>query len=90
MCGAHLAQTCARCRQELTPGARFCASCGHRVGADAPSPETEPEPTAEPEALAERRQVSVLFVDLAEFTSLAESMDPEDVRSVQSRYFEVA
>ncbi len=90
MCGAHLAQTCARCRQNLTPGARFCASCGHRVGADGAASETEPEATAEPEALAERRQVSVLFVDLAEFTSLAESMDPEDVRSVQSRYFEVA
>jgi class 3 adenylate cyclase/tetratricopeptide (TPR) repeat protein len=34
--------------------------------------------------------VSVLFVDLAGFTTLAESMDPEDVRRVQSRYFEVA
>ena len=90
MCGAHLVATCAGCQQELTPGARFCASCGLRVGADEAATHAEPATTAEPGALAERRQISVLFVDLAEFTSLAESMDPEDVRSVQSRYFEVA
>ncbi len=89
-CGVHLTQICTRCRQQLTPDARFCASCGQRVEAGGPVSQAETEPTAEPEALAERRQVSVLFVDLAEFTSLAESMDPEDVRSVQSRYFEVA
>jgi class 3 adenylate cyclase/tetratricopeptide (TPR) repeat protein len=39
---------------------------------------------------SERRLVSVLFVDLENFTSLAESMDPEDVRGLQSRYFELA
>jgi class 3 adenylate cyclase len=32
----------------------------------------------------------VLFVDLENFTALAESMDPEEVRAVQSRYFDVA
>jgi class 3 adenylate cyclase len=41
-------------------------------------------------AVAERRRVSVLFVDLENFTALAESMDPEDVRAIQSRYFDVA
>jgi class 3 adenylate cyclase/tetratricopeptide (TPR) repeat protein len=39
---------------------------------------------------SERRLVSVLFVDLENFTALTESLDPEDVRSLQSRYFEVA
>ncbi|MDQ2935126.1 MAG: hypothetical protein M3R49_09170, partial [Chloroflexota bacterium] len=39
---------------------------------------------------SERRLVSVLFGDLENFTALAESMDPEDVRGLQSRYFEVA
>ena len=39
---------------------------------------------------AERRRISVLFVDLENFTSLAETLDPEEVRGVQSRYFEVA
>ncbi|MDP8931415.1 MAG: AAA family ATPase, partial [Actinomycetota bacterium] len=38
--------------------------------------------------VAERRLVSVLFVDLVGFTSLSESRDPEDVRDLLSRYFE--
>jgi class 3 adenylate cyclase len=39
---------------------------------------------------AERRRVSVLFADLENFTGLAESLDPEDVRAIQSRYFDAA
>jgi class 3 adenylate cyclase/tetratricopeptide (TPR) repeat protein len=39
---------------------------------------------------SERRLVSVLFVDLEDFTPLAESLDPEDVRNLQARYFEAA
>ena len=43
-----------------------------------------------PRPLAERRLVSVLFLDLVGFTTLSESLDPEDVREIQSRYFESA
>jgi class 3 adenylate cyclase len=39
---------------------------------------------------AERRIVSVLFVDLVGFTSLSEGRDPEDVRALVTRYFDVA
>ena len=42
------------------------------------------------EAVAERRRVSVLFVDVEDFTGLAERLDPEEIRTVQSRYFEAA
>ncbi|MGH2348574.1 MAG: adenylate/guanylate cyclase domain-containing protein, partial [bacterium] len=35
----------------------------------------------------ERRVVTVLFADLAEFTALAESMDPEDLRAVVTRFY---
>jgi class 3 adenylate cyclase/tetratricopeptide (TPR) repeat protein len=46
---------------------------------------------AEPRTtLAERRLVSVLFLDLVGFTTLSESLDPEDVREIQSLYFETA
>ncbi|MGZ8481907.1 MAG: AAA family ATPase, partial [Candidatus Limnocylindria bacterium] len=87
MCGHRLASTCDSCGAELDPGSRFCASCG--APATPPSATSSEEPT-DATAVAERRRVSVLFVDLAGFTALAESMDAEDVRRVQSRYFEVA
>ena len=84
---------CRSCGAELVPGGRFCPSCGTAV-ADAEPPTASsagpvrPEP--DPFGFAERRRVSVLFVDLVDFTLLAESMDPEEVRAVQARYFEAA
>jgi class 3 adenylate cyclase/tetratricopeptide (TPR) repeat protein len=57
---------------------RFCTNCGARL--------TAPEPSAE-EAEVQRRTVSVLFADLVGFTALAERLDPEDLRSIQSAYF---
>jgi class 3 adenylate cyclase/tetratricopeptide (TPR) repeat protein len=86
MCGRRLAGTCGSCGSELSPESRFCMSCGEA----ATSPSATVQEPADATPVAERRHVSVLFVDLAGFTSLAEEMDPEDVRRVQSRYFEVA
>jgi class 3 adenylate cyclase len=37
----------------------------------------------------ERRQVTVLFADLAGFTALAERLDPEEVHRIIERYFEL-
>ncbi|HEX3335519.1 MAG TPA: adenylate/guanylate cyclase domain-containing protein [Jatrophihabitans sp.] len=39
--------------------------------------------------MAERRVCSVLFADLVGFTALSESRDPEQVRELLSRYFEM-
>lgn len=39
---------------------------------------------------AERKQVTVLFCDLAGSTSLAERLDPEDFRDLLDRYLEIA
>ena len=41
-------------------------------------------------AAAERRLVSVLFVDLVGFTAASEGRDAEDTRELLSRYFDVA
>jgi class 3 adenylate cyclase/tetratricopeptide (TPR) repeat protein len=38
----------------------------------------------------ERRVVTALFADLAGFTTLGDSLDPEDLRSVQDAYFAAA
>jgi class 3 adenylate cyclase len=40
--------------------------------------------------VAERRVCSVLFCDLVGFTPLSQARDPEDVRELLSRYFDIA
>ncbi len=83
-CGASLVHRCPTCDADVAPGVRYCTSCGSALKAgESTGPETQ-------EPMAERRRASVLFVDLEGFTSLAETLDPEEVRAVQSRYFEVA
>jgi class 3 adenylate cyclase/tetratricopeptide (TPR) repeat protein len=39
-------------------------------------------------AVEQRKQVTILFADLAGFVHLAEQMDPEDVRDVMNAYFQ--
>ena len=84
-CGAPVLPRCPHCGEGISPGLRFCTACGTSL-----EPPRQPEATDAREPAAERRRVSVLFVDLEDFTALAETLDPEEVRTVQSRYFETA
>ena len=85
-CGAPQDATCVQCGNALLPDARFCGSCGTPVEAgSAPAVGKPPPPAA-----AERRICSVLFADLVGFTPLSATRDPEDVRELLSRYFEIA
>ncbi len=90
-CGGRLTATCPHCGADVPVGLRFCNACG-RADAGARRADRRPLGTSEPEPglPSERRLVSVLFVDLEDFTALAESLDPEDVRNLQARYFEAA
>ncbi len=85
-CGQALVQTCQICSTANPPTVKFCGECG---SAFAPG---ERPPVAESSAVAEteRRLVSVLFLDLVGFTTLAEGKDAEDVRTLLSDYFETA
>jgi class 3 adenylate cyclase len=69
--------TCPACGEENSERARFCQACA--------TPLVKEEGSRE-----ERRVVSVLFVDLVGFTSRAEQLDPEDVRTMLTRYHERA
>lgn len=86
-CGGRLTVVCGHCRAAVSLDARFCTSCGGTM-----PPIRAPDEIDKPRRTpgSERRRVSVLFADLENFTSLAESLDPEEVRAIQSRYFEVA
>ena len=55
--------------------------------ASAPSAQ---EPGVHPAPTAERRLVSILFADLVGFTALSESRDPEEVRDLLTRYFDIS
>jgi class 3 adenylate cyclase len=68
---------CPACGEENAERARFCQACG--------TPLEGPSATRQ-----ERRVVSVLFVDLVGFTSRSEQLDPEDVRSFLTVYYERA
>ena len=83
-CGTALTTTCPHCGETVQPAQRFCNACG---GAQ---PATLTDRPDEGATASERRLVSVLFLDLEGFTALTESLDPEDVRYLQSRYFEAA
>jgi class 3 adenylate cyclase/tetratricopeptide (TPR) repeat protein len=82
-CGTSLSATCPHCGEPVPGANRFCTACGEPVDGA-----REVERPAAP--VAERRRVSILFVDVEDFTGLAEHLDPEEMRTVQSRYFEAA
>ena len=100
-CATPLAVICPNCGTPNTPGAKFCGECatpltgvavsggtpatsatGSDVASDAHAAHSAP--------VAERRLVSILFVDLVGFTTFAEGRDAEDVRETLSRYFDLA
>jgi len=98
-CGARLAAVCLACQTPNPPGNRFCYQCGAPL---APKAAAERPPSAyTPKHLAEkilttagalkgeRKQVTVLFVDVSGFTSLSERLDPEEVHRLMSRAFDL-
>ena len=60
------------------------------VTSDVQPIQTMPPPAVPPSANAERRQLTVMFCDLAESTALATRLDPEDLREVVRAYQETA
>jgi class 3 adenylate cyclase len=64
------------CGVENRDEARFCDACGAALAA---------EPAREA-----RKTVTVLFCDVTGSTQLGEQLDPESLRRVMARYFEVA
>ncbi|HLR45581.1 MAG TPA: adenylate/guanylate cyclase domain-containing protein, partial [Deinococcales bacterium] len=58
---------CEACGSEVTAGMRFCGMCGAPLSVH---------------VHRERRNVSVVFIDLAGFTTLTRGLDPEELRDL--------
>ncbi|MGH7356788.1 MAG: AAA family ATPase [Candidatus Rokuibacteriota bacterium] len=94
---------CPNCGTELPESAKFCLECGQPLSRAAAAPAAYASPaTYTPKHLAdkilttraamegERKQVTVLFCDLANSTPLAERLGPERMHALLSSFFELA
>jgi class 3 adenylate cyclase len=89
---------CSSCGTENSARVKFCAECGSPIGIPCPGcgfrnareaavcsgcGRSLDAPFA---PAAERRQVTVFFSDIVGSTTLAENLDPEDLRELYARY----
>jgi class 3 adenylate cyclase len=98
-CGTPLLRVCPSCGQQVRPTAKFCGACGTGLPGQAAAPPSVPQdvhPAQSPAPIArivertvleaERRQLTVLFCDLADSTALSTQLDPEELREVVRAY----
>jgi len=70
---------CPRCLRVNPPQSSACVVCGERLPSDPPAAATR-------DARGERRQLTVVFSDLIESTTLADRFDAEDFREIIRAY----
>ncbi len=95
-CGAKFEIECPVCKADISFGRKFCGECGHQlisISEDLPVDYTQPQ-SYTPKHLAEkiltnrsaiegeRKVVTVLFADVANYTSIARKLDPEEVHQI--------
>jgi len=98
-CGTTLELACSACGHVNPSESRFCNACGHNLF-DPTSQPTQPQPQQatplEPPTAArytpdaERRQLTVMFCDVVDSTSLSSQLDPEELREVLRAYHEAS
>jgi adenylate cyclase len=81
-CGASLLVACLVCGSQDEIDERFCGQCGARLDGQAPAVSEDVAAAPEQPFAEEQRLVSVLFADVAGFTSMLEGMDPEAVKTL--------
>ena len=100
-CGAPLSGTCAQCGAPIVDSVSFCGACGNPLtplpaarfaspGAYTPRYLAERILNSRSALEGERKQVTVLFCDLANSTPLAEMLGPESMHGLLDGFFELA
>ena len=102
-CGAGMELVCPSCKANIPLGRKFCGECGHHLVETEASPTidySQPQ-SYTPKFLAdkiltgrttiegERKLVTVLFADIANYTSISEKLDPEEVHQIMDGCFKV-
>ncbi|NIP51681.1 MAG: hypothetical protein GWN67_06835, partial [Phycisphaerae bacterium] len=102
-CGVKLELACPKCDAFITPDSKFCDECGYDLSKPTIAPPThyaEPQ-SYTPRFLAdkilttrssiegERKLVTVLFADVANYTSISENIDPEEVHQIMDGCFKI-
>ena len=100
-CGAGLSLVCPKCDSENPPGNNFCDKCGYNLSKPKEAPPinySEPQ-SYTPKHLAdkifttrssiegEHKLVTVFFADVANYTSISEKLDPEEVHKIMDGCF---
>jgi len=102
-CSANLELQCPNRKAKIPPGRKFCGECGFKLTEPAETPPIDyAQPQSyTPKFLAdkiltsrsslegERKLVTVLFADVANYTAMAEKLDPEEVHRIMDGYFKV-
>jgi class 3 adenylate cyclase/tetratricopeptide (TPR) repeat protein len=97
-CRTTLELRCPSCSAACDPESAFCDRCGRSLTEqEAPHPIDYSQPLSytpkhladkilavRPSVEGERKQVTVLFADVKDFTSISEKLDPEDVHNLIS------
>src|SRR5210317_439204 len=102
-CGHKFEITCPECGTKNRAGNKFCDECGHnlkKIEEGLPVDYSEPQ-SYTPKFLAdkilttrssiegERKLVTVLFADVANYTSISEKLDPEEVHQMMDGCFKI-
>ncbi len=102
-CGAMLSLTCPKCGSGILPDDYFCGDCAYdlREAKEAPPVDYSEPQSYTPKFLAdkilttrssiegERKLVTVLFADVANYTSIAEKLDPEEIHQIMDGCFKI-
>ena len=102
-CGAKLENICPQCHSSNPSDFRFCGKCGHdltqpkeALAVDYCEPQSYTPKfladkilTTRSSIEGERKLVTVLFADVANFTSIAEKLDPEEIHQIMDGCFKI-